>query len=110
MIHNDRRLQLLVELRELTERQVVAARTLDNGTMQNLNELRSDHLFNLQVAMQDAPPQDPELKQALVEEARLLQAAEERLTRITSLVLQTFEHMTPFTPAQTYGASGRLSG
>ena len=77
MIPHDRRLQLIIELRELTERQVIAARSLDNETMQHLNELRSDHLFNLQVAMQDAPPQDAELKQALVEEARLLQAAEE---------------------------------
>lgn len=110
MIHNDRRLQLLLELRELTERQVVAARSLDNEAMQNLNELRSDHLFNLQVAMQDAPPQDPELKRALIEEAKLLQSVENRLTRITELVLQTFEQMTPFTPAKTYGATGRLSG
>jgi hypothetical protein len=110
VIHNDRRLQLIIELRELTERQVIAARTLDNETMQHLNELRSDHLFNLQVALQDTPPQDPELKRVLVAETRALQSAEERLIRITELVLQTFEQMTPFTPAKTYGASGRLSG
>jgi hypothetical protein len=103
-------LQLLVELRELTERQVRAARELDNEAMQNLNELRSDHLFNLQVALQAPPPQDPSLKQALIQEVKALQVAESRLTRITELVLQTFEQMTPFTPAKTYGASGRLSG
>jgi hypothetical protein len=110
LIHDDRRLQLIIELREFTERQICAARSLDNEAMQNLNELRSDHLFNLQVSLQDPPPQDPELKRALMEEARALQSAEERLTRITQLVLQTFEQMTPYTPAKTYGASGRLSG
>ena len=110
MIHQDRRVQLLIELRELTERQIIAARTLDTETMQHLNELRSDHLFNLQVSLQDAPPQESELKRALIEEAKALLTAEERISRITELVLQTFEQMTPLTPAKTYGASGRLSG
>jgi hypothetical protein len=109
-MHTDRRWQLLVELRELAERQVSAARSLDNETMQHLNELRSDHLFNLQVAMQAPPPRDPILKRALIEAVRSLQSMEERLTRITELVLQTFEQMTPFTPVKTYGASGRLTG
>jgi hypothetical protein len=106
----DRRYRLLTELRELTERQIVAARSLDNEAMQNLNELRSDHLFNLQVAIQAPPPQDLEEKRVLIEEVRRLQSAEDRLTRITELVLTTFEQMTPLTPTQTYGASGRLSG
>ena len=110
MIHNDRRLQLIIELRELTERQIRAARELDNEAMQNLNELRSDHLFNLQVALQAPPPQDASLKETLIQEVRALQVAESRLTRITELVLQAFEQLTPFTPAKTYGASGRLSG
>ena len=110
MISNDRRIQILVELRELTERQLSAARELNGTAMRELNELRSDHLFNLQVAMQAPMPNDQELKQALIDEVKRLQAVEERLTRITELVLQTFEQMTPYSAATTYGASGRLSG
>lgn len=110
MISQDRRYALILELTELTERQIDAARTLDNETMQHLNELRSDHLFNLQVALQDPSPMSTEDKRLLMEAAQTLQSTEERLTRITELVLQIFEQMTPYTPATTYGASGRLTG
>ena len=101
MISHDRRYTLVLELTELTERQIDAARTLDNETMQHLNELRSDHLFNLQVALQDTTPMSTEDKRLLMEAAQKLQSTEERLTRITELVLQIFEQMTPYTPART---------
>ena len=72
MISNDRRIRILVELRELTERQLSAARELNGTAMRELNELRSDHLFNLQVAMQAPMPNDQELKQALIDEVKRL--------------------------------------
>jgi hypothetical protein len=73
VIPTDRRLQLIKELRELTERQLMAARRLDVETMQQLNELRSDHLFNLEVALQDPVPEDTTLKEEIVSEVKALQ-------------------------------------
>ena len=109
MIPNDRRLLLITELRELTERQLMAARKLDVETMQQLNEMRSDHLFNLEVALQDPVPEDTLLKQALVSEVKALQQIEMRLIQVSEIVLATFEHLTPYASPQTYGAAGRLT-
>ena len=109
MIPTDRRLQLIKELREFTERQLMAARRLDVETMQQLNELRSDHLFNLEVALQDPVPEDTTLKEEIVSEVKALQQLEMRLIQVSEIVLRTFEQMTPYASPQTYGAAGRLT-
>ncbi len=92
----------------MTEAQLVAARTLDGGTLAALNQERSDLLFDLQVAMQDEHTDDLTLRQQAADQAKQLTLLEYRLRAVAGSVNHVLAAVLPSTPAPTYGRHGRV--
>lgn len=108
----DERLHLLATLRQLTERQIDAARRLDGEAMAAINAARSETLFDLQVALQEPPPEEPALRSALAELASDVVRLERRLTHIVATTLNALGQLAPAsrpTSTPTYRPSGLLA-
>lgn len=95
---------LLDRLVELTEQELAAAKRIDGAAVKALSVERANLLFELQVAVIEAPQDVP----ALAPAARNLLALEERLQRVTGLVLDGIRPFATAPAAPTYGRSGRL--
>ena len=100
----------VVQLRELTESQIEAAKKLDGESLQKLNGLRSDLLFQLRVALDEIPFEESDVDDDFRKELRNLRTAEERLAAIAGTIVETIDVLSPIGPTQTYGRSGRLQG
>jgi hypothetical protein len=107
----DRRLELLQQLRAVTELQLDAAKKLDGARLDKLNAERTDLIFELQLASQDPLPEDTAMRQALATEAKALRQLEERLAKVAGTVVETLDHLVPRPDANAkrYSRSGRLS-
>ena len=101
--------ELVKSVAELTERQVIAARSLQGETMRAIDQERADRLFELRIALQEgidiAPRSRGELRGAVVR----LREAEDRLARVARTVLVSLAALRP-TEAPTYARTGTLRG
>ena len=93
---------------EVTEAQLVAARRLDGAQLHELNEKRSNMIFELQVFL-DSPieNQDPD-RVDLASEVRRLNRAETRLRQVAGTVIETIDSISVRGPTRTYGRRGRI--
>ena len=94
---------------DVTEAQVESAKQLDGEGLQELNQRRSDLLFELHVALQGNQEFEPAVREQLVKQATRLKEAETRLTRIAGIVASSLEGVAPTSNPQTYGRRGRLT-
>ncbi len=98
-------LAALDRLRDITLRQIEAARALRGGELARWNRERVDALFDLKVLLSERPPRrTPELSSALAR----LRADEERLESVARTVLGVVQRVDPSWPPTTYGRSGEL--
>ncbi|HJN74011.1 MAG TPA: hypothetical protein QGF58_08775 [Myxococcota bacterium] len=104
----DERLRLLRELLALTREQVEAARQLDGAHLAELNTLRADRSFELQVALQEGVPE--ELRAEIAADAATLRMLEIRLERIAGSVVNILDAARPAPRTRTYGRRGRMAG
>ena len=104
----DERLSLLRQLVGLAERALEAAKKLETGKLKAILNQKSDLVFSLSVALQEAAPTEPTLILALREEATRLRTLEQRIAVISSGALSTFQAVMPSTRAATYGRAGTL--
>jgi len=96
--------ELVETLANLTEEHVSAAVELDTARVSRLSRLRSDLLFELNIAIQTkAPLTDVQRREARRQTERLARA-EQRLAQIIGHVLTV---LTPVVPT-VYGRTGRL--
>lgn len=101
-------LRIARDLRQVTERMLEAAKSLDSPTLAQLVEMRGDRLFELRIALESTPLDDT-IKASISEEFQALRQIEHRLERISSLVLQALSPLFPAQPVATYGRAGRMS-
>jgi len=94
---------------DVTEAQVESAKQLKGEELQELNQRRSDLLFELHVALQGDQEYPDEVREQLTEHAVRLKEAETLLTRIAGIVASSLEGVAPTTNPQTYGRRGRLT-
>lgn len=98
-------LAALDRLREITLRQIAAARGLRGAELARWNRERVDALFELKLLLSERPPRrTPELSAALAR----LRADEERLESVARTVLGLVQRVDPSWPPTTYGRSGEL--
>ena len=101
-------LRLARDLRQVTERMLEAAKSLDSPTLAQLVQMRGDRLFELRIALEGTPLDGP-IKASISEEFHALRQVEHRLERISNLVLQALSPLFPAQPVATYGRAGRMS-
>ena len=94
---------------DVTEAQIESAKQLNGEELQELNQRRSDLLFELHVALQGNQEFEPTVREQLTEQAMRLKKAETRLTRIAGIVASSLEGVAPTSNPQTYGRRGRLT-
>ena len=95
----------LDRLREITLRQIEAARSLKGADLERWNRERVDALFELKMLVAERPPKrTPELTNAL----ERLRADEERLEIVARTVLGLVQRVDPSGPPTTYGRGGEL--
>jgi len=101
---------LVRRLIDVTERQLMAARTLDGEELAKRNQERTDVLFELQIRLESARPLDEETQAHLAAEVDRLTVLESRLVRVAGIVA------TALAPADirrqrpaTYGRSGAVN-
>jgi hypothetical protein len=95
----------LDRLRDITHRQIEAARALRGAELARWNRERVDALFELKVLLTERrPKRTPELSAALSR----LRADEERLEAVARTVLAVVQRVDPSWPPTTYGRSGEL--
>lgn len=104
----DDRLRLLRELLTLTRDQIEAARNLDGARLAELNTIRADRSFELQVALQDGVDED--VRDEIAADAAILRMLEIRLERIAGSVVDILDNARPSPRARTYGRRGRMAG
>lgn len=98
-------LQALERLRQITLRQLEAARALRGDELARWNRDRVDALFDLKVMLADRRPKpSPELTAAL----RRLRTDEQRLEAVARTVLAVVQRVDPAWPPALYGRSGEL--
>ncbi len=98
-------LHALDRLRQITLRQLEAARGLRGEDLARWNRERVDALFDLKVLLADRQPRrTPELSRALA----ALRADEERLVAVARTVLQVVQRVDPAWPPALYGRRGEL--
>jgi len=99
------RLAELVEtLADLTEKHVAAAVALDSTRVTSLSRLRSDLLFELDIALQSKPSLTDAQRREVRRQTERLARAEQRLAHVIGHVLTV---LTPTVPT-VYGRTGRL--
>lgn len=96
--------QLVTQLRDVTEAQLDAALRLDGKELDRLNRQRTDVLFELQIALQRTPSDDD--RTLITREARRLSELEVRLARVASSVVHALDRVIPRSPPVTYGRNG----
>ncbi len=105
----DPRIDLLRRLTEVTQAQVLAARSMNIAELDRLNADHADLLFELQVALQDPVPQEVGVRDELQARAEELSQARDRLRTLTGTVVSVFDRVLPSRPPPTYGPKGRLT-
>ena len=95
---------LVARLADLTEEQVVAARTLQGASLQRLLDARTELLFELRVAL----PEVLEPDAALQAEVARLDQAERRLAAVAATVVDVLDRLDPQSPNLTYGRLGQM--
>lgn len=104
-------LSLVDRLADTTEAELIAARSLNGEELRDFDQQRSDLLFELKIALQDAEPLESEERGALAASVARLRAAEERLERIARTVLGALSGIRPVGPVlATYARSGAMRG
>jgi hypothetical protein len=101
-------LQLVSLLAELTEQQFDLAVRFKGASLAASNTQRQDLLFELQVALSDGLPKDPEELEVLSLEVKRLRRAEKRLESAAGLVVAALEPTTQRQQASTYNRTGSV--